>query len=68
MNVLRMIDTVNANDNVGEVVITVSSDNELNDEVLKMMMNKYSNVYSIYVHDKNNHVDNGMHKIIKQWV
>ena len=54
MSVLRMIDTLDANRNVGIVGITLHSNNKLNDEILTTMMNKYTNVYVIYVDDENN--------------
>ena len=67
MKVLRMINTVNADNNVEAVDIRLSSNNKWNDEILKMMISRYSNVYCIGVYDWNNSVDDRMHNIIKQW-
>ena len=46
-----MINTLNANSNVGEVYIGLSSDKEWNDEVITIMMNRYSNIYDISIYD-----------------
>jgi len=54
MEVLRMIDTMNANSNVGNVWITLTSTNRFNDEIVTMMMNKYINAYRIAISDWNN--------------
>jgi len=50
--VLRMIDTVDANSNVGTVYIKLDINNEWNDEIIRMM-NRYSNVYDVEVFDSN---------------
>ena len=54
MSVLRMIDTLNANSNVGIVWFRVASYHQLNDEILGIMMSRYSNVYWIHIIDNNN--------------
>ena len=54
MGVLEMIDILDANRNLGRVWITLHSDNKFNDKILTTMMNKYTNVYDIYVFDLNN--------------
>jgi len=51
MGVLRMIDTFNANTNVGIVEIEVSSDHEWNSEIVRLIINRYTNVYCIYIED-----------------
>ena len=53
MRALRMIDTLNANSNVGEIIIGLHSSIEWNDEVVSMMMNRFSNMYCINVWDYN---------------
>ena len=54
MDVLRMIDTLNVNTNVGIVLITLDSSNKWNNEILTLIINRYTNVYYIYVVDYNN--------------
>jgi len=68
MSVLRMIDTLNANSKVEEVVIEIHSDNQYNDKIITRMMNNYSNLYSITMHNWNDQVDRNIHNMIKQWV
>jgi len=53
MRALRMIDTLNANSNVGEITIRLDSIIEWNDEIISMMMNRFSNMYCINVWDWN---------------
>jgi len=69
MEVLEMIDRVNANSNVGEVRISIDSKYmKWNSEILIMMMNRYRNVYHIDLNQRNDQVDYETYKIIKQWV
>ena len=42
-----MINTLNANTNVGEVWIKLSNDNQLSDRIVTMMVNRYSNAIDI---------------------
>jgi len=53
MNVLRMIDRVNANSKVGIVRIRLDSDYKWNSEILTLIANKYTNIYAISVWDYN---------------
>jgi len=48
-----MINTLNTDSNVGIVWIRLSSHHKWNSEIVKMIMNRYTNVYYIYVLDKN---------------
>ena len=52
-----MIDTLNANTNVGTVYIRLNSSNKWNSEIVRLMINRFTNVYDIYVSDWNNSVD-----------
>ena len=63
-----MINTLNANSNVGTVVISFDDRNEWNDDILKLVISRYSNIYDISVSDYNNYVDDIKYRIIKQWV
>ena len=54
MNVLRMIDRVNANSKVGIVRVTLNMFHRWSSEIVTTMMNKYINVYWICVLDGNN--------------
>jgi len=60
-----MIDTVNSNDNVAEVNIGLSVHMEWNDEILAIMISRYSNIYSIGVVDYNSQVNDRVHGMIK---
>jgi len=51
MKVLRMIDTLNVDGNVGVVEIGVNNNDQWNNEIIKTIMNKYSNIYAIGVFD-----------------
>ena len=68
MQIIEMFNTLNANTKVEGVVIGLSSYNELNDEIIALMMTKYTNLYSIHIHDYNDSIDSKMHELMKQWV
>ena len=51
MSVIEMINRVNANSNVGTVYIGLHSSNEWNSEIVRLIANRYTNVYAIYVND-----------------
>ena len=68
MNVLAMINTLNANTNVGVVWIRLHSNMQWNNEILRIMIDRFINVYHIGVWDFNDNIDDGMHNIIKEWV
>ena len=65
MSVLEMINTLNANKNVGRVMIRLHSNSKWNNEILRMMIDRFTNVYDIGVSDYNNNIDDGVHNIIK---
>ena len=66
MSVLRVLNILNANSNVGGVLIGLLSNRiEWNNEILKMMIDRFTNVYDIAVFDYNNNIDDGVHNIIK---
>jgi len=68
MSVLGMINTLNANKNVGIVSIGLYSSNKWNNEILRMMIDRFTNVYHIIVFDYNDNIDDGIHNMIKEWV
>jgi len=47
MSVLRMIDRLDANNKVGIVIIKVSGDHKLDDQILAAIMDRYTKVYWI---------------------
>ena len=69
MNVLQIIDTINANTNVGRLRIRLdSSCHKWNDELVTLIINRYTNLYTIELDDWNDYVDHMMHGWIKQYV
>ena len=52
-----MINTLNADTNVGRVEIVLDTDSKWNSEIVRLMINRFTNVYCIYVFDGNNSVD-----------
>ena len=52
-----MINTLNANTNVGKVWIGLDSSNKWNSKIVKLIINRFTNVYNINVSDLNNSVD-----------
>ena len=60
-----MIETLNANSNVGVVKIILYSDSKWNSEILTMILDRYTNVYFIYFIDYNNYIDHQVHSWIK---
>jgi len=66
IGVIDMIDIVDANSNVTKLDIEVSSSyHEWNSEIVTLITNRYTNVYCIYVGDRNDQVDDQMHGWIK---
>ena len=51
MSVLAMINTLNANKNVGIVWIGLNSRMKWNNEILRMIIDRFTNVYCIEVWD-----------------
>jgi len=49
--VIDMISTVGADKNVAEILIHVTSDNKWNDQILKLIRDRYTNVYDLYIID-----------------
>ena len=68
IEVLRIIDTLNANKNVVGVWVRLHSYNEWNIEIVTLIINRYTNVYSIYIWDWNDLVDHQIHDQIKQYI
>jgi len=65
MEALKMINEMNVNHKVGTIRITVSNSNPINEEILRMINNRYNNVYEIVVYDNNDSVNNMVHDQIK---
>ena len=65
---MKMITQLNVNQKVGGIAIKLRNSNPINDEIIRMMINNYNNVYCIYVFDYNDSVDNKVHNQIKQLV
>ena len=65
MKVMKMINELNVNHKVGTIIIGLSNDNPINEEIIRIMNNNYNNVYSIGVDDYNDSVDNMVHNQIK---
>ena len=63
-----MINELNVNHKVGIIEIDLRNSNPINDEIIRMMINNYKNVYCIDVCDRNDSVDNMVHDQIKQLV
>jgi len=53
MGVLRMINTLNANKNIGIVLIRLDSNHKWNSEILTLIKNRYTNMHSIHLRDYN---------------
>ena len=68
MSVIKMINALNANINVGSVMIALHSDIEWNNEILRMIIDRFTNIYSIGIVDINHHIDYRVHRIMKQWI
>ena len=68
MSVLGMINTLNANKNVGIVSIGLDISMKWNNQILRMMIDRFTNVYHIIVFDYNDNIDDGIHNMIKEWV
>jgi len=61
-----MINELNVNQKVGTISIRVSNNgNIINEEIIRMMTNRYKNIYGIMIHDYNDSVDNMVHDEIK---
>ena len=53
MRALEMINRSNASSNVAKIMIKLTSDYEWNDQIIRLIMDRYSNVHDIYLHDFN---------------
>jgi len=53
MRVLSIIDRLNANSNVVDLEIAFHNDDSWNDEIVTMMMDRYTNVHNIKLDDYN---------------
>ena len=65
VGVLRMINTVNTDTNIGRVDIGLTRYNQWNSEIVTLITNRYNNVYHVEVSDWNNSVDHQMNGLIK---
>ena len=63
-----MIDELKVNHKVGGIWIKLNKNNPINEQIIRMMITSYHNVYSIGVYDYNDSVDNMVHDQIKQLV
>jgi len=52
-----MINTLNANRNVGRIWIGFDSYHQWNSQIVRLMINRYTNVYFVEVDDVNGSVD-----------
>jgi len=69
MKLIDVIDELNVNDKVGEIHIKLNQSIEkINRQIIKTMINRYHNVYSIGIYDQNDIVNNDIHEQIKQLV
>ena len=59
---MGMIDGLNVNDKVARVVIRISSSNQINEEIVEMMINRYRNVFGVYICDRSNSVNRRVHE------
>ena len=63
---MKIINELDINQKVGEIWIRLNNSNPINEEIIRMIINSYNNVYSIHVRDDNDSVDNINHDQIKQ--
>lgn len=59
-----MVDELKVIHRVGGVRIGINSDNRINEEIVKIIMDQYQNIYYIGVYDNTKAVD-GIHNQIK---
>jgi len=60
-----MVNGMDVDDNVGRIIIDLNFGNKWDSEIMRMMINRYSNLYGIIVYDKNYLVDDMMYGLIK---
>jgi len=65
MKVINMINELNVNHKVGGIWIQLDNNNPINTEIIRIMINRYNNVFSIFIRDHNDSVDNMVHNQIK---
>jgi len=68
MEAIKMINLLGADSKVGIVHIEIDSSNEWDNEIIRMMMNRYTNLHGIGVTDISGSVDQMVHGLIKEWV
>jgi len=61
---MQMINTLDADTKVVKVYIGLGSKHEWNHEIVTAMINRYTNVYSISLDDRNHLVDSKVHDMI----
>jgi len=61
MEAMKMINELNVNHKVGGIRIKLRNNNPINEEIIRIIINNYDNVYSILVYDYNDSIDNNIH-------
>ena len=61
MEIMKMVNELNVNQKVGRIWIKLDNDNQINDEIIRMIINSCNNVYYISIRDDNDSVDNMVH-------
>ena len=56
---------MDVNYKVGELSIKLNKNNMVNEEIVRLMLEKYHNIYSIVIYDDNEWPDNRIHEILK---
>ena len=60
-----MIDTLNTNRKVTILGIILISNNKWNSEIVRLIINRYTNVYTIHIYNNNYQVDHQIHNMIR---
>jgi hypothetical protein len=68
MEVIQLIDSLNANEKVGEIWIALTDDNPISNEIVEWMNQKWRNVYEIGIGDELDRIDEGIHNQLKTMV
>lgn len=64
MKLMKMVNELGGDKRVGRVIIRLDSKDEWDEEIMRTMMDRYQNIYHIYVLDYNDSVDSQMHGLI----
>ena len=68
MKVVKMIDEMNVNHKVAILTIGINDSDTLNEELIKMMIGKYKNVYKIEVNNWGHLINKKVHESINNWL